>query len=647
MNPPVLFTFGLHLHQPVGNFDSVFAEHLQQVYRPLLAHFADAGALPVTVHLSGPLVDWLERHAPDWLDVIAQLVDAGRCELLASGYDEPILASLPREDRLEQIGRMREMLLRRFGAAGEGLWLTERVWEPDLPADLAAAGIRYALVDDRHFLITGAEREALHRPFITESDGRSVGLFPIDERLRYLIPFRPPEEFGAYIRQLHDAQRPLAVLADDGEKFGGWPGTREWVYDRGWLRGFLDALAALCDEGVLRLVTFREAWDTVAPGGLVYLPTGSYREMDGWTLPARRAQRLSALEDELGKERLSGPDGTLLRGGHWRNFLVRYTEANALHKKMVALSSLCRGRGDPPEARRAIGRAQCNDAYWHGVFGGLYLPHLRHALWAELARAEQVLRRGEAVSAEVIDIDLDGREEVWVHSADGSVIIAPALGGRVTELLHFPSGRNLAAVLTRREEAYHLQPAGVVQPAAGEGTAASIHDLEKAVLPGTIPPVDADPRALFLERVTAGPPSGDEGDDPDHVVHDWRRVEFTPSIRTALAGLEVRLTAEGLTKVIRVGLGPRLELEWTWSNERFPPGARFVVELSLAFPAAISAPDADTAAYVIETVAQSEKGFDRTVQGECLLFHWPAERGHAALALVPGTEPQGEKQTGG
>ena len=28
MNVPVQFAFGLHLHQPVGNFDHVFAQHL-------------------------------------------------------------------------------------------------------------------------------------------------------------------------------------------------------------------------------------------------------------------------------------------------------------------------------------------------------------------------------------------------------------------------------------------------------------------------------------------------------------------------------------------------------------------------------------------------------------------------------------------
>src|SRR5207247_1685413 len=202
------------------------------------------------------------------------------------------------------------------------------------------------LVDDRHFLVSGFERDRLHAPFLTESGGKRVALFPIDERLRYLIPFRPPAEISAYLRELRNAGRPLAVFVDDGAKFGGWPGTKDWVYTRGWLAQVCDATAALVAAGDVSLTT----------------PGAALREV--------------------------------VRGGHWRNFPVKYPEANRMHKKMLALSALCRERGDPPAARRAIGRAQCNDAYWHGVFGGLYLPHLRAAIWRHLALAEGELRRG-------------------------------------------------------------------------------------------------------------------------------------------------------------------------------------------------------------------------------------------------------------
>ena len=155
MPSPIRFIFGVHLHQPVGNFDSVFEQHLADVYRPFLEKVDERGFLPVVLHLSGPLLEWLERRDRSYLDLLGRLAAAGKVELLCAGMYEPVLAALPRQDRVEQILWLREAITRRFGVDAIGLWLTERVWEPDLAADLVDAGVRYALVDDRHFLVTG------------------------------------------------------------------------------------------------------------------------------------------------------------------------------------------------------------------------------------------------------------------------------------------------------------------------------------------------------------------------------------------------------------------------------------------------------------------------------------------------------------
>jgi alpha-amylase/alpha-mannosidase (GH57 family) len=413
----------------VGNFDHVFEQHVRDVYRPFLERLAERDFLPLSLHISGPLLEWLEAHDAALLDRVGRLVADGRLELLLSGLYEPILVALPRQDRLEQIDWMRQAIERRFGVSATGLWLTERVWEPELAADLAQAGVRYALVDDRHFLISGFAADRLHAPFWTESDGKRVALFPIDEQLRYLIPFQPPTETVTYLRALRGRGASLAVLADDGEKFGGWPGTKEWVYEHGWLAQFLEAMGALIAAGEIRLTTLAAALAEVPSGGLAYLPTASYREMEAWALPPDAATRLARLEGDLGADRLAGPDGALVRGAHWRNFLVRYPEANRMHKKMQALSALCRSRGNPVGARRAIGRAQCNDAYWHGVFGGLYLPHLRRAVWHQLALAEGELRRGEPLGVDRLDLDGDGFEELWIHSPAFSALVSPRRGG--------------------------------------------------------------------------------------------------------------------------------------------------------------------------------------------------------------------------
>ncbi len=632
MTEPLRFAFGVHLHQPVGNFDSVFEQHLTDVYRPLVGALRNGGFLPISLHLSGPLLDWMERRAPDWLDEIGTLAADGQMELLASGYDEPILAMLSRADRLEQVGRMRESLRHRFGVTATGLWLTERVWEPDLAADLAEAGIGYTLVDDRHFLVAGHQRAELHRPWLTEGDGHRLSLLAIDEKLRYLIPFRPPEELAEYLRTLRAAGQPLAVLGDDGEKFGGWPGTREWVYRDGWMERFLATMRSLVEGGEVRLVTMAEAVAEVPSAGPCYLPSASYREMEGWALPTTGAAALTRLEAELGDERMGGTEGALVRGTHWRNFLVKYPEANRLHKKMLLLSRLCRKRGEPAEARRAIGRAQCNDAYWHGVFGGLYLPFLRGALWGQLALAEAALRRGEALRAEVLDIDWDGGEEIWVHDAAHSIVIAPMRGGAIEEWTDFAAGVNLAAVLTRRREAYHLEAMAAGSREAGDDThgddagTATIHDIEANLRLDALPPIDALPRGLGVDRVL---PAGAtvEGfiNGTEQPVVTWQGRTPSVEVMEHADRIEVRLAWPELTKVVTVRAGGGAEVSWEWDPAQWAEGW-FSSEWSW-FAEHPMETDGERWSYPVETVAKSERGLDRTVQGEAVVVRWPAAAG--------------------
>ena len=622
----------------MGNFDHVFEQHVRDVYRPFLERLAEREFFPIAIHMSGPLLEWLEGHEAALLDRIARLAVDGRLELLLSGFYEPVLAALPRLDRIEQIDWMRQAIKRRFGVEASGLWLTERVWEPELAADLAQAGVRYALVDDRHFLVSGFSGDRLHAPFWTESDGKRVALFPIDERLRYLIPFKPPADIVAYLRSLREGGAPLAVFVDDGEKFGGWPGTKEWVYDRGWLAQFLEAMDTLVAGGEIRLTTLAAALAEVPSGGLAYLPTASYREMEGWALPPEAATRLARLERDLGPERLAGPDAALVRGAHWRNFFVRYPESNRMHKKMQAVSALCRRCGDPATARQAIGRAQCNDAYWHGVFGGLYLPHLREAIWRNLALAEGELRRSAPLEVEQLDLDGDGFEEIWIHAAAFSALVSPHRGGAIEEYTLFGAGINYADVLTRRREAYHeLALEGVEQADTGPGDGTpSIHDIEKRVRLDQLPPVDRDARALFVERVLPGALTLDvyAGGDYQPIV-SWAGIPVAVDVRTVGAAVEVTCRAPQLEKRIRCDAGGGLTVSYRWDEAAFPQDALFAPEVSLARPLELTCvPTADVWSFPVATVSKSERGLEETVQGHSLTPRWPVGLAEARVEIT-------------
>jgi alpha-amylase/alpha-mannosidase (GH57 family) len=512
------FVFGLHLHQPVGNFDAVFKSHTDDVYLPFLERLSERGLLPVTLHVSGPLLQWLEEHDHGFLDLVGRLAADGQVELLLSGLYEPVLPALSRAVRVEQILWMKEWVERRFGVEANGLWLTERVWEPDLVEDLVAAEVRYAFVDDRHFQVAGFNEHQLHRPHITESGGRQLALLPIDEKLRYLVPFRPPAEIESYFRALRAADQPLAILADDGEKFGGWPGTAEWVWESGWLAEFLDTMDRLIEDEIVEMVTAGEAVDSVPMLGPSYLPSASYREMETWSLPTSAAIDLEELEGTVGLD-ANARASRFIRGGHWRNFFAIYPESSRMHRKAQLLSDLCRTRDAGDAVRHAIGRAQCNDAYWHGVFGGLYLRHLREAIWANLAMAEEALRGGEQLSVELSDVDGDGHPEFWIHSGSFSAALSPHRGGALVEYTDFATRRNYADVLTRRWESYHRSvPSGGAADAPGPSEKEprsgmpSIHDLEPGS--GIVCASGLRTGAVLGERTDGGRLRGGRGRDP-------------------------------------------------------------------------------------------------------------------------------------
>ena len=638
MTPPLRFCFALHVHQPWGNFDSVFEQHLHDVYRPLIRSLMAGEFWPAAIHLSGPLLEWLEQRAPDFVDEIGEHANAGRLELLCAGHDEPILAVLSRQDRLEQVLRNREWIRRRFGVEAGGLWLTERVWEPTLPGELAASGVRFALVDDRHFRVTGFSGDQLHAHFITESGGHRLNLFPIDERLRYLIPFRPPAELAAYLRELRAAGHQLAILGDDGEKFGGWPGTLTWLYQDGWLESFLGTMRELRDNEEVRLTRFDDALDATRSGGLAYLPSASYREMEGWSLPYEPARSLLRLEKAWDGARIQGVEGGLLRGGHWRHFLVKYPESNRMHKMAMTLSALSRERGDPAPARRAIGRAQCNDAYWHGVFGGLYLPFLRGDVWKSLADAEAMLRRGEPLAVELRDIDADGHDEIWIHSGELSALVSPVRGGMVDLWLDLARRENLLNVVMRHREAYHEALDSSADPAhrpVGDNTGApSIHDLESQL--GSVPPIDSDQRGLFVDRIISADTTRD--DFVSGTVSSLRSWAVEPMQATSTVDsgrVRISLHRNDIDKVLEV-TPSTMTSDWRWIGTHFPADAWFSTELSCSAELQIDAPGAARWDYPIETVAKSEKGFDRTSQGTATVLRWPAGAGHAHVTVSVG-----------
>src|SRR5260370_22879386 len=149
---------------------------------------------------------------------------------------------IPSSDRVGQISSYSKYLAELFQIRVRGMWVPERVWEPELVSDIAKGGIEYTVLDDYHFKQAGLEEHRLFGYYLSEDQGNLLRIFPGSERMRYLVPCLNPEESVAYFGEVA-SKDPDAVIvfADDGEKFGSWPETHKHCYTDGWLRRFPDA----------------------------------------------------------------------------------------------------------------------------------------------------------------------------------------------------------------------------------------------------------------------------------------------------------------------------------------------------------------------------------------------------------------------
>ncbi len=489
-----------HCHQPVGNFDHVFEKAVDQCYRPVLKLVGDYSRVRLGFHVSGPLFEWLEQHDPATLDLLGDLVKRGQIEPLSGGFYEPLLAAISPSDAKGQMEKMNAYLLSRFNYRAAGFWLTERVWDPALPAVLSGTGMHYTVVDDTHFFYAGIKPDAIYGPYITEKQGETLRLLATPTAMRYLIPFKPVDEVMAHLKSLEQSGKAVAVYGDDCEKFGLWPGTHEWVIQKGWLKRFFEAIE---ENGSWLKTGHPDEFVKETPAlGRIYLPQASYEEMTEWALPPDRGE---ALEDMIVSIREMGRWDDwhpFVRGGVWDNFLVKYDEANRMHKKMMCLSKRL---APDSSGRTALWRGQCNCAYWHGVFGGLYLGHLRRAIHQNLLFAQGDLMResGDEIVVQRMDFDKDGEEEILIWTPTISLGVSPARGGGLFEIGNVKKGLDLSDVLTRRHEAYHrrLDDLEKDQQHEKEGTL-SIHEMLSAKDEGLEKLLIYDPytRTSFLDH---------------------------------------------------------------------------------------------------------------------------------------------------
>jgi alpha-amylase/alpha-mannosidase (GH57 family) len=448
--------FGTHNSQPVGNFDSVVEGVYQHAYKPFLCILNKHPEFPVTLHYCGALFEWIEEKHPEFLMLLDEMVKRKQVELLGGGYYEPVLSMIPNSDKLGQIEHLTTFIRSRFGKRPRGTWVTERVWEPSCASILKNSGIDYSFLDDIHFKAAGVDDHGLYYPYLTEDHGKIIAVFPISKPLRYIIPYKEPDDVINYIKSLatEEGNRVVTII-DDGEKFGEWKGSYERCYKENWLCRFIELVLESADCIVpvhparyLKMYACREK---------VYFPSMLYDEMMDWVLSPSRSQKLAEIRRKMAIK--SGENG-FLPGGLFKGFFCKYPESNLMYAKMmyvnIFVNQIRNDKYKKKAAKTELWKGQCNHAYWHGKFGGIYLNHLRKEVYRSLIEAELLTRDKGLFLPSIIsaDFDMDGTDE-YLYQGEKINAYVHSKGGILFELDYLSRCWNYLDSLSRYIEYYH------------------------------------------------------------------------------------------------------------------------------------------------------------------------------------------------
>ncbi len=469
----VSLLFGVHMHQPIDNLGIAVDEAIEICYRPFFETMANYPDFKFSLHCSGWLLNQIRVKHNDIFENMQILTKSGSIEWISAGYYEPVLSSIPSGDRISQINKLSSYIKKYFNQKANGLWLTERVWESSLIPDLKKTKIDFVLVDDYHFLSGGFNKSKMDGFYETEDGGNKLSLFPISQALRYALPFFSVERSIEAILNYSKNKDSAAIIFDDGEKFGLWPKTHEWVYEKGWLKDFIEAVLS---EKRIKTEHYGEFLEKNRSRGIAYLNNTSYFEMGEWSLRSEQNLGLEALKQSVGQEYFDNLGVCFIKGGIWKNFFVKYEESNHLHKRMLGLS-LIQDKLNK-NAKEYLYKLQTNDVFWHGIFGGLYLPNLRDNAYSYLLSLEKEFAKKE-ISYEISDLDMDGYEELKVLSSSLSTIISCKNGAQMVEFGSLDVLFNWQNSLTRRKEAYHekiLHPKQMEIGEQGRDEIATIHN---------------------------------------------------------------------------------------------------------------------------------------------------------------------------
>lgn len=380
--------------------------------------------IKIVLHLSGNLISCLDKKYSEFSGKIRELLEHNRLELLSGGMYEPIFPFIPKEDRHAQISLMNRLINHTYGYVPYGAWITEYSWEPNVALDLAKSRIQYTCLPKEYFENAGLDEKDLSGYFITEDEGRKIGVFPIQQNINTLIEqFSPEEAVNVLLKSPETTVSPEQLLL--------------CVYDAGkhdsskavWLKTFLGILNTKLDSVETRLLN--NYYQKNKPKGRIYLPGDIYSNS---------------------------------KKGKWKHSLLRYNEANLLHKKMLRVSKKVNaakeGKSRFKVIKEMINKAydllllgQCNDTFCDATTSGIYSSTKRHNTYSNLIKAENLIDQASRqstkwIQAFEIDYDCDGNDEIIIETETQNIYISPALGGTILEHDYRPKCINITNTIS-------------------------------------------------------------------------------------------------------------------------------------------------------------------------------------------------------
>ena len=263
------------------------------------------------------------------------------------------------------------------------------------------------------------------------------------------------------------------------------------------------------------------------------------------------------------------------------------------------------------QARDLLLRAQCNDAYWHGIFGGLYAPHLRTDLWRNLVRAETIADRQTAATlmprVELLDYDADGAHEHLFTASEYQALLKPTDGGTIAAFDFRLAGATLINSIQRRPEAYHARLREAAK-AAAPGSVASIHEQTLVKEPGLerFLRYDRWPRHAFRVLLY----------DPARTQSEYEALELQEDPGFAGGAFHVKSSSADDAQLIReddlkiatkIGGGaPTLSLAKRFSFGPAPYGCEVGCEIGLKLKHSLATPIAVGIESIINLLAPAE-----------------------------------------